>query len=684
MATTVRRTAVTIPAAPLGPENPLPALRALDEVHRLDPGERAGLPADMARQVGYAPLHSVLPVRLRAGYGRERAPAEFEAVVIENDRVRATVLPGLGGRLHSLVHKATGRELLYRNPVLQPADFGLAGGWFSGGVEWNLGATGHTTLTCEPLHAARLPAPDGGEMLRLWEWERLRDLPFQIDMWLPEHSDFLYVGVRIRNPHHRTVPVYWWSNIAVPETGGTRVLAPADEAWHFGYARSLRRVPLPERDGTDLTYPTRSEYPADYFFDVADDDRRWVTALDAAGQGLVQTSTDRLRGRKLFLWGNGRGGSRWQQWLTEPGTGGYLEIQAGLARTQLEHLPMEAGAEFSWLEAYGPLAADPAAVHGDDWGAARAAVEHRLESVLPRADVEAAHAAWLPHADTEPKDLLATGSGWGALEVERARFELPGTPFDPATLGAQQKPWLELLVAGLFPRPVEDAPPGPALVAPEWRELLEAADTYPGNEWYRDYFLGVAQWHAGDRAQAIRSWERSAGQRETWPVLRCLAVADQEDGHPERAADRFLAASARAHREALDDDAWWSVSAGLAREAVTALLAVGRADDAALVLDEHVPGHAGRGRFRLLRAQVLLAQGDVPAARSIFDAGFVVDDLREAEESLSDTWYAVAERLIAGDGPVTADVRRRARAEHPLPEAYDYRMRPAEEPPAGG
>ncbi|MCZ4119184.1 DUF5107 domain-containing protein [Streptomyces sp. H39-S7] len=683
MATTVRRIAVTIPAAPIGPENPLPALRALDEVHQLDPRERAGLPADMARQVGYAPLHSVLPVRLRDGYGRERAPADLDAVVIENDRVRATVLPGLGGRLHSLVHKATGRELLYRNPVVQPADFGLAGAWFSGGVEWNLGATGHTTLTCAPLHAARVPAPDGGEMLRLWEWERLRDLPFQIDMWLPEHSDFLYVGVRIRNPHHRTVPVYWWSNIAVPETDDTRVLAPADTAWHFGYARSLRRVPVPEWDGTDITYPTRSEHAADYFYEVGDGDRRWVTALDGDGQGLVQTSTDRLRGRKLFLWGNGRGGRRWQQWLTEPGTGGYLEIQAGLARTQLEHVPMEAGAEFSWLEAYGPLDADPAAVHGDDWGAARAAVENRLESVLPRADVDAAYAAWLPHADTEPKDVIATGSGWGALEVERARFALPGTPFDPATLGAQQKPWLELLVAGMFPRPVEDALPGPALVAPEWRELLEAADTYNGNEWYRDYFLGVAQWHAGDRAQAIRSWERSAAQHETWPVLRCLAVADQEDGHLERAADRFLAASATAHHEVPADEAWWAASAGLAREAVTALLAVGRADDAALVLDEHVPAHAERGRFRLLRAQVLLARGDVPAARAIFDAGFVVDDLREAEESLSDTWYAIAERLIAGDGPVTADVERRARAEHPLPEAYDYRMRPAAEPPSG-
>ncbi len=65
------------------------------------------------------------------------------------------------------------------------------------------------------------PRPDGGEMLRLWEWERLRDLPFQVDLWLPDGSDFLYAGVRVRNPHERPVPAYWWSNIAVPRTAAS-------------------------------------------------------------------------------------------------------------------------------------------------------------------------------------------------------------------------------------------------------------------------------------------------------------------------------------------------------------------------------------------------------------------------------------------------------------------------------
>nr|WP_180218717.1 DUF5107 domain-containing protein [Streptomyces albus] len=652
-----------MPAAPLGPENPLPALLPPDEAHTLTESERAALPAGMARQVGYGPLRSVLPVRVLDGYGRERTPTVFEALVLENDRLRATVLPGLGGRVASLFHKPSGRELLYANPVFQPADFALNGAWYSGGIEWNIGATGHTTLSCAPLHAARVPAPDGdGAMVRLWEWERLRDTPFQVDLWLPDESDFLYVGVRVRNPHHRTVPVYWWSNIAVPEDEGTRVLAPAEETWYFAYERRLRRITVPEWQGTDLTYPLNSRFPADYFYEVPEGGRKWIASLDEKGQGLVQTSTDLLRGRKLFVWGAGPGGRRWQQWLTEPGTPGYAEIQAGLARTQLEHVPLEAGGEFAWLEAYGPLAADPAAVHGADWTTARAHTERRLEAALPRATVDAAFAAWRPYADAEPEaERLAPGSGWGALEVERGRFTLPGTPFPAGTLGPDQRPWAELLRTGTLPCGPDSAPPGPTLVAPEWRELLESAHPDEGDSGCElDYHLGVAQWHAGDRSQAVRSWERSvqrAGERgPRWPALRCLAVADRQDGNDPRAAERYLAAVEDARRcLAGEEEPAVAARWALAREAVEALLAADRPDEAACVLDT-VPEAGRRGRFHLLRARVLLARGEAAEARAVFDGDFEVEDLREGEEALSDTWAALTD--------------------DPLPARYDFRMRP--------
>ncbi|MEU2359816.1 DUF5107 domain-containing protein [Streptomyces noursei] len=676
MATSVHRTTLTLPMAALGPDNPLPALHGVGDAHRVEIPQDAALPADMARQTGYAPLRSILPTQMRDGYGRERHLTDIDALVIENDRLRVTVLPGLGGRVHSLHHKPTDRELLYRNPVVQPAAFALNGAWFSGGIEWNVGATGHTTLSCAPLHAARVPAPDGGTMLRLWEWERLRDLPFQVDLWLPDDAEFLYVGVRIRNPHHHTAPAYWWSNTAVPEDAHTRVLAPAEAAWHFGYQRTLRHVPVPESDGADRTYPLRSEFPADYFYDLPQGARPWIASLDRDGHGLVQTSTGTLSGRKLFLWGSGRAGRRWQRWLTEPGTAGYAEIQAGLARTQLEHVPLEAGGQFTWLEAYGPLSADPSAVHGTDWAAARDAVEARLSEVLPRADVDAAYAAWLPHADQEPKEHLATGSGWGALETARAGLDLPGTPFDPATLSAAQQPWLTLLRTGELPA----APlPGPALVSPAWRDLLESAR--PGAA--AEYHLGLAQWHAGDRAQAVRSWERALAHGAGCLPLYCLAVAESAAGEAAHAADRFTEAFACATRSAASDDPatariWRETLPALARTAIPALLAAERADGAAVMLAALRPAERAGGRFRLLTAQVLLAQGQPRAAREVFDEGFEIADLQEGAEVLSDTWYAIAERLVVADGPVTAEAAERARAEHPLPERYEFRMRPTD------
>ncbi|MET7594236.1 DUF5107 domain-containing protein [Streptomyces sp. NPDC004082] len=650
--TTIRRDVLTLPAAELGPDNPLPPLRTLDEVHRVEERDRVGLPREMARQIGYEPLRSVLPERVRDGYGRTRAPRGIDTIVIENERLRAVVLPGLGGRVASLFHKPSGRELLYRNPVFQPACFALNGAWFSGGVEWNIGATGHTALSCAPVHAARVTAPDGGEMLRLWEWERLRDLPFQVDLWLPRDSDFLYVGVRIRNPHEKPAPTYWWSNIAVPEE--RRVLAPAEEAWHFGYERRLRRVSVPAYDGVDRTYPLASTFPADYFYEVPDGRRRWIAALDDEGHGLVQTSTDVLRGRKLFVWGSGTGGRRWQEWLTEPGTGGYCEIQAGLARTQLEHVRLEPESEVSWLEAYGPLSADAATVHGGDWDAARAETQDRLEAALPRADVDAAYRAWLPYADTEPGETLAAGSGWGALEVLRASYKLPGTPFEESTLGDQQAPWAELLRSGTFPEPRRAGPPGPTLVARHWRDMLETAPARPLTE----YHLGVAQWHAGDQAQAVRSWERGLQLAPSvWPLLRCLAVADQVAGHHERAADRYAEAFDDLCQERRDDgEAWTAATAALGREAIEALLAVRRVADARAAWDRLRDATRERGRFRLIEARLLLAEGDRAGARAVFDDGFEVADLREGAEVISELWARITDE--------------------PLPARYEFRMRP--------
>lgn len=290
-----------------------------------------GAVTEMARNIRYGTVRSVLPYLLQDDYSRELVPQETSVATLENDYLLATVLLDFGGRLWSLQDKVGGRELLYNNDRIQFGNLGLRNAWFPGGVEWNLGTTGHTALTCSPVHAASLEFLDGAPGLRIYEWERMRDLVYQLDFRLGPRSRRLVVDIKVTNPNAHAVPVYWWSNIALASSPGIRVVVPSRTAFEFTYAQRLHRVPVPGSGAADLTYPHAARRTADYFFELDPGRLPWIAAVDPAGVGLLQVSTRRLRGRKLFTWGTSPGGRRWQEFLTGS-TQSYFEIQAGLTR----------------------------------------------------------------------------------------------------------------------------------------------------------------------------------------------------------------------------------------------------------------------------------------------------------------------------------------------------------------
>jgi hypothetical protein len=131
-------------------------------------------------------------------------------------------------------------------------------------------------------------------MLRMYEFERMRRLVLRVDAWLPAESPVLFVEVTLHNPAAETVSAYWWSNIAVPEAAGVRVLAPATRAYHFDYTAVLRLGDFPMSDGRDRSYTDMAPKAADYFFEVPAGERLWIAAVDSSGRGLVQVSTDRF------------------------------------------------------------------------------------------------------------------------------------------------------------------------------------------------------------------------------------------------------------------------------------------------------------------------------------------------------------------------------------------------------
>ncbi len=653
----------TLPAAPLGADNPLPPL----DNPSLQPVLSGKTENDPT--AGYLP--DFLPYTIQDGYSRDRVPTALKVAVLENENLRATFLLEYGGRLWSLIHKPSGRELLFVNPMFQPGNLAIRNAWFSGGVEWNMGVIGHTPYTCSPLFAARVESGDGTPILRMYEYERIRQAAYQIDAYLPDGSQVLYVRCRLINPFDHALPMYWWSNMAVPERADMRVITPAPDAYQFALSvDNLRTVAMPIVDGTDVTYTTNGTRAADYFFRIPEKQRPWITALDAEGKGLVQVSTDVLRGRKLFLWGTGSGGKRWQEWLNGAGNT-YLEIQAGLAPTQLEYAVMQPHAEVEWLEAYGLMEADAQTVHGADWKAAQADVEGRIEHLLPRADFDAELRRGDRWKNNPPAEIIQRGSGWGALEAARRQaagenpFAGSGLDFSGA-ITAQQQPWLELVQTGNFPDNPTDSPIAGIVTQSEWHQLLERAlQQNPDAGWEAWLHLGVMRLHRGDADGARQAWENSINNKRTAWALRNAAVLARRENRLDVAADLYHEAYSL-HPDLLP----------LLIETARALIDAGRSADFLTLLAGANDTIRNHGRIHLLEVQAGLAVGDLERVGRLFEAGFEIVDYREGDEILTDLWvrYHVERISRAESIPADAALIRRVRRDYPLPTLFDFRM----------
>lgn len=588
------------------------------------PAERTLLEWDAAHAERPA---TALPYRYQTGYGRSTEQRQLRVAELDNGVIRARFLLDLGGRLWQLTDLRTGRELLHQPDRIQFANFAIRDAWFAGGVEWNLGLTGHWGLTCEPISASLIDE----NTVRMWGHERILGLTWRLDAWLPPGAGALHTHVVIHNPSQAPLPVYWWTNIAVPQTPDTRVIVDARSALHFGYLTELQQCPVP---GTpDATRPGAHPGCADYFYSARSP---WLAVVERDGCGLGQSSTPELAGRKLFTWGAGRGGASWQSWLS--GRRSYAEVQAGLARTQVEHLRLDPGETIRFTEALRPIHVDvdPMA----DWSvmveAGRRAAHHP--------DELAAAAAHLRSVEAEPATIDDVGigtsraQGWGALEVFVGhRHPDPSTPFDPALMDDEQRAWRDLALTGA----VDERLATSALVGPEWTRRLEAAQA----GWVRDLLLGHARLAAGDVDSARRLWTASVREHDNPDARRALGLTAVEES---AGADELVTA----HRLA-------PTRPGIAIESLTALLATDRIDDALDLVGTWPPELTSLPRVSYLICTALVRRGDAQAASALLNGPLVLTDLREGDFALDQLWDAY-QRLLG-----TAE---------PLPAHYDFRM----------
>lgn len=658
--TELRKENFVIPAAEMNGESTLPPIAGMVNVQQRI---NAKLDEDDDVYLGYGFVDGSFPYRQQDLYGRELTRKAFKSVVLENEYLRARFLPEHGGKLWSLFDKEKGRELTFSNPVFRPANLGIRNAWSSGGIEWNFGMVGHHPFTCSTVFSGCLEAGDGTPVFRIYEYERIRACTYQVDFFLPEKSRVLLCRTRIVNPTFQTVPVYWWSNIAVPELKRGRVVVGAEETYvsRRGFVGKCG-VPICE-EGYDCTYPVNSAYAMDYFWKTHKGCRRYVSHLDETGYGLIQTSTERMLGRKLFVWGQGQGGDNWQEYLSGEGCDGrYVEIQAGLAQTQYECVPMPPKTAWEWLEAYGAMNAAGEKVHGS-WAKARTEVEARLDEMISREELEKLLVQTKETIALRPATEMVTwGSGWGALENLR-RMQDDEPPLSPhldfGTPGPEQAEWKFLLENGTFPDHAEEVPPS-YMLQREWTTRLEHAVAYADSEnWRPWYHLGLVYYVEQNFDKARQCLRRATELNENAFTLYALAQWEAARGSLHAASDYAI----KAMRRRPDD-------LSLAKECIQLLLRDGRYT-AILEKTEQLPeAWRHNGRIQLARAIAYLETGKPALAEQVLlaDGGLVVPDVREGENSVTDLWFRIEAAKAARDG-------REFKKERALPpRMFDFRM----------
>lgn len=633
--TTLRQEKQTLYASPLNGENPLPPVSGVCNVQQ---PRRARLDDDDGLYLGYGFASGSFPYRQQDQYGEAMKETAVDVLTLENDYLRAEFLPAFGGRLRSLFDKEHGCELLYKNPVLRPRNLAVRNAWMAGGVEWNCGVVGHSPLTCAPVFAAPLSLPDGTPGLRLYAFERIRAVPYQMDFFLPAESRFLYVRVRIENPSTETIPMYWWSNIAVREEKGARVIVPADQAY-TNHQGAVYKVSVPISDGVDITYPENSPSAVDYFWRLRAGARPFIYCPGQSGYGLVQCSTERLKGRKLFVWGQTPGSEHWKRFLTdEPCDGRYIEIQAGLAKTQYECLPMPPETAWEWLEAYGPMRIDGKRVSGAWDDAVQSAVE-ALDQALPMEKLDALLCQTRPMAKSPAGTPIFSGDGWGALEVLRraAQGERMMAPqLDFGNTGKQQAPWRALLEKGTF---VSPAAPESWMQQKQWLSMLKQAtlrqDKQNAAAWLE---LGMACLARSEQIEAEKFLRISLKLVPSAMAMFGLAEAARQRGK--------TAARVTWLKKAFAAD---PTCGALAVFLAQALLEAGKARETLGLIDTLDDKTTALPRIRLYKCRALCESGRPKEALDMLSS-LQVPDVREGELSVTALWFDIMRALAQKNG----------------------------------
>lgn len=566
------------------------------------------------------------PYRQQNIYSRELKVRQTDAAVLENEKMRAVFLPGYGGRLWQLYDKVNKRDVLYTNDCLRASNLAIRNAWFSGGAEWNCGVIGHNPFTMDKVFASRIEK-DGVPVLRMYTYERIRSVVYQIDFWLDEEKPALNCHMSVHNPGTEVVPMYWWTNIASPFYPQGRLLVPAHKAYSYDNGKIVKvDIPYP-REGQNVSKYQGEPVSKDYFFVLDEKAPRWIANVDADGYGLLHTSTQRLQSRKLFVWGQTGGSSHWQEFLTDS-AGPYIELQAGIGKTQYGCIPMAPHTTWEWTERFEPVQLTPHQQTLSFDEAGKSVSEQIIQEDAIRPADRFGHQIM-----KEKSELIYEGTGDAALQdalraksgKEPMRGYLNFESSDP-----RQEIWKKFLKTGVLQAPSSDHFPAYDPMGGEWLCLLkESLHRRGGKNWYSYYCISLLEREAGRMDLAKKAIDKSIEMQPTACGYYVKAVYQLEKGKQSKAARTIMKGLMLENRDL-----------SYLKAALQILIDCGAWEQLLSEYEELNEKNKADPRIRLFYARALCETGHDEKALSILEenGGLQLDDVREGEIAAGQLW----------------------------------------------
>ena len=260
----------------------------------------------------------------------------YHLIYLENEYVKISVLPELGGRLFSAVDKTNNYNFIYPQHVIKPALIGLTGAWISGGVEWNI-PHHHRASTFIPVQYKIEQGVDGSKTIWVGELEIRHRMRWAVGYTLRPGSSIVECNVRIinRTPVENTMLCF--ANIAVSINKDYQVIFPPSTQWSTGHSKRIFHA-WPLVDGVDVSWYKNNKILNSWFAVNYQDD--FVAGYDHGKNAGIMNIADHniVAGKKFFTWGVG---NMWDKILTD-NDGPYLEIMVG---AYSDNQP-----DYSWLQ----------------------------------------------------------------------------------------------------------------------------------------------------------------------------------------------------------------------------------------------------------------------------------------------------------------------------------------------